>query len=191
MKKERMKPNEFKFTKPLCNAAGGAAGIVIALFVVLGVAAGGGYWAYNKYVKEDPPRTKLASLKIKEELVQFVHDRVSRAMHTNMTSLDDVVVMMDKELKRLQRIGKRFPDQRGIVDPQVKELTKARKRLASTLKEATTAIEKIYVTWLVDRSEGTSQIKAQKGTLTRKLADAIRGESVLIGRIRNNPSATS
>ena len=74
---------------------------------------------------------------------------------------------------------------------QVQELTRARKRLATALKEVTTDIEKIYVTWLVDRSEGTGQIKAQKGTLTRKLADAIRGEQVLISRIRKNPSAAS
>jgi len=186
-----MKPSDFTLTNPLRNAAGGAAGIVIALFVVLGVAAGGGSWVYSKYLKQDPPRTKLASLKVKEELVQFVHDRVSRALHHNMIALDDIVVLMDKEVKRLQRIGKKFPDQRGIVDPQVKALTLARKRLAGTLKESTAAIEKIYVTWLVDRSVGTSQIKSQKGTLTRTLADAIRGESVLISRIRNNPSATS
>ena len=186
-----MRPNGFNRTHPLRNAAGGAAGIVIVLLVVLGVAAGGGYWAYNKYLKQPPPRTKLASLKVKEELVQFVHDRVSRALHTNMTSLDEVVVMMDKELKRLQRIGKQFPEQSEIVDPQVKELTRARKRLATALQEVTAVIEKIYVTWLVDRSVGTSQIKTQKGTLTRKLADAIRGEQVLISRIRNNPSAAS
>ena len=186
-----MKSEYTKFAHPLRNATGGAAAIVIALVVVLGVAAGGGYWAYNKYMKAEPPRTKLASLKVKEELVQFVHDRVSRAMHHNMNALDDIVVMMDKELKRLQRIGKQFPDQRGIVDPQVKALSAARKRLAGALQEVTAAIEKIYVTWLVDRSEGTGLIKAQKGTLTRVLADAIRGEQVLISRIRNNPSATS
>jgi len=178
-------------TNPLRNARGGAAGIVIAVLVVLGVAAGGGYWAYNKYLKKEPPRTKLASLKVKEELVQFVYDRVSRALHYNMVTMDDIVVMMDTEVKRLQRIGKKFPDQSGIIDPQVKELTKARKRLATVLQEVTAAVEKIYVTWLVDRSVGTSQIKAQRGTLTRTLADAIRGEQVLISRIRNNPSAAS
>jgi len=171
--------------------AGGAVGIVIALVLVIAVAAGGGYWAYNKYFKIEPPRTKLASIKVKEELVQFAHDRVSRALHYNLITIDDIVVMMDKELKRLQRIAKKFPDQKGIVDPQIEELTRARKRLATRLKEVTAAVEKIYVTWLVDRSKGTGQINSRKGTLTRKLADAIRGESVLISRIRNNPSSTT
>jgi len=171
--------------------AGGAVGIVIALVLVIAVAAGGGYWAYTKYYKIEPPRTKLASIKVKEELVQFAHDRVSRALHYNLITIDDIVVMMDKELKRLQRIAKKFPDQKGIVDPQIEELTRARKRLATKLKEVTAAVEKIYVTWLVDRSKGTGQINSRKGTLTRKLADAIRGESVLIGRIRTNPDASS
>ncbi len=176
---------------PLRNANGGAASIVIILVLIVGVAAGGGYWAYTTYVKQDPPRVKLTSLKVKAELVQFVHDRVSRALHHNMLALDDIVVMMDKELKRLQRIGKKFPEQNGIIDPQVKELSIARQRLAHVLAETAAEVEKIYVTWLVDRSVGTSQIKSQKGTLTRALADAIRGEKVLISRIRSNPSAAS
>lgn len=170
---------------------GGAAGILIALVLVLAVAAGGGYWAYTNYYKKEPPRTKLASMKVKEELVQFTHDRVSRALHYNLITLDDIVVMMDRELKRLKRIAKKFPDQKGIVDPQIDALAHARERLATTLKEVTASIEKIYVTWLVDPSRGTGQINSRKGTLTRKLADAIRGESVLIGRIRTNPDASS
>jgi len=171
--------------------AGGVAGIVIALVLVLAVAAGGGYWAYNKYYKIEPPRTKLASMKVKEELVQFAYERVSHALHYNLVTIDDIVVMMDKELKRLQRIAKKFPDQKGIVDPQIEELTRSRERLAKAMKEVTAAIEKIYVTWLVDPSKGAGQIKSRKGTLTRKLADAIRGESVLIGRIRVTPDASS
>ena len=185
-----MKFNSLNPGKSMGNA-GGAVGIVIALVLVLALAAGGGYWAYNKYYKIEPPRTKLASMKVKEELVQFTYDRVSRALHYNLITIDDIVVMMDKELKRLQRVSKKFPDQKGIVDPQIEELTRARKRLATVLKEVTAAIEKIYVTWLVDRSKGTGQIKSRKGTLTRRLADAIRGESVLIGRIRTNPDASS
>ena len=185
-----MRFNPLNPGKPMGNA-GGAVGVVIALVLVLAVAAGGGYWAYNKTYKTEPPRTKLTSMKVKEELVQFTHDRVSRALHTNLITLDDIVVMMDKERKRLQRIAKKFPDQKEIVDPQIEALTRARKHLATTLEEVTASIEKIYVTWLVDRSKGTGQIRSCKGTLTRKLADAIRGEAVLISRIRNNPSSTT
>lgn len=176
---------------PILNTGGGAAGVVILLLLALALAGGGGYWAYLNYYKKEPPRTKLVSLKVKEEVVQFAHDRVSRSLHHNMVMLDDIVVMMDQELKRLQRIGKKFPDQNKIIASQKGELTVSRDRLAAVLKEVTARIEKIYVTWLVDRSQGTGLIQSQKGTLTRRLADAIRGEAVLIGRIRNNPSATS
>ena len=102
-----------RFSTPIANAAGGAAGIVIALLLVLAVAGGGGYWAYNRYYKKEPPRTKLASLKVKEEVVQFTHDRVSRALHHNMIALDDIVVMMDKELKRV--FGKRVSNDLPLI----------------------------------------------------------------------------
>jgi stress response protein SCP2 len=189
--KKQMTPERNNPINPINNTAGGAAGVVITLLLLLAVAAGGGYWAYVKYYKVEPPRTKLSSLKVKEELVQFTHDRVSHALHHNMITLDGIVVMMDKELKRLKRIGKKFPDQKAITDTQIEELTAARKNLSVSLKKVTAKLEKIYVTWLVDRSEGTGQIQSQKGTLTRILADAIRGESVLIGRIRSNPLAAS
>jgi hypothetical protein len=186
-----MTPKPHPLTSPFNNAAGGAAGIVVALLLVLALAGGGGYWGYNKYYKKQPLQTKLTSLKVKEELVQFTHDRVSRALYHNLVTLDDIVVMMDKEVKRLQRIGKKFPNQKTIVASQTKELGVARERLAGVMADVTARIEKIYVTWLVNRSEGTGMIRSQKGTLTRLLADAIRGESVLIGRIRTNPDATT
>jgi uncharacterized protein HemX len=189
--KRSMTPRPHPSTSPFNNAAGGAAGIVIALLLVLALAGGGGYWGYHKYYKKKPLRTKLASLKVKEELIRFSRDRVSRALYHNLVTLDDIVVMMDKEMKRLQRIGKKFPNQNTIVASQAKELGVARKRLTGVMADVTASIEKIYVTWLVDRSEGTGMIRSQKGTLTRLLADAIRGESVLVGRIRTNPDPTT
>jgi hypothetical protein len=176
---------------PIRNTSGGAAGILIALVLVLALAGGGGFWAYNKYYKKEPLRSKLSSMKVKAELIRFTHDHVSTALYGNMVLLDDILVMMDKELDRLKRIGKKFPNQRGIVASQIEELKEARERMARILTDVNATIEKMYVTWLVDRSEGTGQIRSQKGTLTRQLADAIRGEAVLIGRIRTNPDAAS
>jgi len=186
-----MTPKPHYHISPINNTNGGAAGILITLVLVLALAGGGGYWAYNKYYKKEPLRTKLASMKVKEELIHFTHDRVSTALYGNMVLLDDIVVMMDKELDRLKRIGKKFPNQRGIVAAQTQELTIAREQMAKVLAEVSAKLEKMYVTWLVDRSEGTGQIRSQKGTLTRQIADAIRGEAVLISRIRTNPDAAS
>lgn len=176
---------------PINNVNGGAVGIVIALMLVLVLAGGGGYWAYKNYYQKAPLQTKLASMKVKEELIRFTHDRVSRALYRNLITLDTVVVMMDKELKRLKRISKKFPNQNGIVTSQTKELSVSRDRLDKSMTDVVAKIEKIYVTWLVDRSKGIGRINSQKGTLTRHLADAIRSEAVLIGRIRSNPDAAS
>ena len=186
-----MTPKPHHHIRPIGNANGGGAGILIALVLVLALAGGGGYLAYTKYYKKEPLRAKLSSLKVKAEQIRFTHDHVSTALYANMVLLDDILVMMDKELDRLKRIGKKFPNQGGIVAAQTKELTIARERLATVLDDVSTKLESMYVTWLVDRAEGTGQIRSQKGTLTRQLADAIRGEAVLISRIRSNPEAAS
>lgn len=190
VKKSMMPKTRFP-NNPLNSAAGGAVGIVIALVLVLALAGGGGYLAYGKYYKKAQLRTKLSSMKMKAELIRFTHDSVSTALYRNMILQDDIVVMMDKELDRLKRIGKKFPNQSGIIASQTQALNDARDRLAKVLADVTTKVEKMYVIWLVDRSNGTGQIKSQKGTLTRQLADAIRGEAVLISRIRTNPEAAS
>ncbi|BBO71680.1 hypothetical protein DSCA_56100 [Desulfosarcina alkanivorans] len=189
--KRSRKPEPHRLTHPFANARGGAVGLAIALVLVLSLAGGGGYLAYNKYLKKTPLKTKLATLKVKEELIRFTHDHVSTALYHNLLVLDDIVAMMDRELKRLQRIGKKFPNQKKIVATQTEELTLARDRLSEVMAGVTAKVEKIYVTWLVDRSEGTGQIRSRKGTLTRQLADAIRGESAIVSRIRTNPDAAS
>jgi hypothetical protein len=153
--------------------------------------AGGGFLAYNTYYQKEPLRSKLATIKVKPELIRFTHDQVSTALYHNMVMLDDILVMMDTELDRLKRIGKKFPNQQRIVASQTEALKKARERMARVLTDVNAALENMYVTWLVNRSEGTGQIRSQKGTLTRQLADAIRGEAVLISRIRTNTEAKS
>ena len=186
-----MAPRPHPPISPINNTSGRAVGILIALVLVLALAGGGGFLAYDKYFKKEPLRSKLASMKVKGELIRFTHDRVSKALYHNMVMLDDILVMMDTELDRLKRIGKKFPNQRGIIASQTEELRKARERMARILTDVNTTLEKIYVTWLVNRSEGIGQIRSQKGTLTRQVADAIRGEAVLISRIRTNPDAAS
>lgn len=175
---------------PLCNSRGKARGIVVAL-ILAAILAGGGYWFYHTTYRKAPLQPKLYSLKINKSLIHFTHDHVSTALYHNLIMTDDIVVMMDKELKRLKRIEKKFPNQRGIVSAQTEDLEASRRRMATALADTTANIEKIYVTWLVDRPAGTGLINSQKGTLTRHLADAIRGEAVLIGRIRSNSDAAS
>jgi hypothetical protein len=173
------------------NSSGSAAGILIALVLVLALAGGGGFWAYTNYFKKKPLQTKLSSHKVKEEVVRFTNDYVSRALYHNLITIDDIVSMMNKELKRLKRLGSKFPNQSSIITTQTKELNTARDKLSKAMSEVTAALEKMYVIWMVDRARGISEINAQKGTLTQQLADAIRNESVLIGRIRSNPEAAS
>ena len=189
--KKSMAPKLHRPISPINKSRGGALGIIIALVLVLALAGGGGFWAYDKHFKKEPLRSKLASMKVKAELIRFTHDQVSTALYGNMVLLDDILVMVDAELDRLKRIGKKFPNQRGIVTSQTEALKAARERMARVLSEVNATLEKMYVTWLVDRTEGPGQIRSQKGTLTRQLADAIRGEALLIGRIRTNPDAAS
>ena len=178
-------------TRILANARGGGALRIVAILLLLALLGGAGYWAYGTFYKKEPLRTRLTTVKMREEVIRFTRDSVSTALYHNMITLDGIVAMMDRELKRLQRIGRQFPNQSGIVKAQIDQLETARHDLFVVLTDVTAAIETLYVTWLVDRSGGNGLVNARKGTLTRQLADAIRNETVLISRIRNNPDAAA
>ena len=175
----------------LNNTRGGAAGILIVLILLLAAAGGGGFFAYTKYYKKEPLRTSLGAVKMKPEIIRFIHDTVSPALYQNLITIDDIIVMMNKERDRLKRIAKQFPDQVAIIDSQTRSLTESHDRLAATLSDTAASIEKMYVTWLVDRTNGRAQINTQRGTLTRRLADAIREESNLVSRLRANPDVAT
>ncbi len=179
------------FLYPVGNARGGALVLLIVLVLILAGAGGGGYWAYNKYLKPKPMRTKLVSQKVKEEVVKFTKDYVSQTLYTNLLTVDDAVVMMDKELKRLGRIATKFPDQNKIIATETDTLTKSRKKLFAALKQTTAALEKIYVIWLVDPKRAGEEIKAQRSGLSQHLANIFKEEAPLISRIRSNPQAAS
>ena len=175
----------------LANARGGTALRIVAIILALALIAGGGYWAYATFYQKEPLRTRLTTVKMRQEVIRFTHDTVSSALYQNMVTLDDIVAMMDRELRRLQRIGRQFPNQSGIVTAQIGQLEAARRDLFTALSDVTAVIETLYVTWLVDRFRGTGLVNAQRRTLTRQLADAIRNQAVLIGRIRSNPDAAA
>ncbi len=189
--KQRMRSIVEHPIRIIANARGGGALRIVAILLAVALLGGAGYWAYGTLCKQEPLRTRLTTVKMREEVIRFTRDSVSTALYHNMITLDDIVAMMDRELKRLQRIGRQFPNQSGIVNTQMEQMKAARHDLFAVLTDVTAAIETLYVTWLVDRSVGTGQVNARKGTLTRQLADAIRNETVLIGRIRSNPDAAA
>ncbi len=179
------------YPHPMKNASGGAVFVIVLLLVFMSILGGGGYVAYTKFIKKPPLQTKLACVKIKPELVQFSHDLISPILYNNMVMMDDILVMMDKELDRLKRIEKKYPNQAKIVTPQIEELSAARDRLGEALERVTAKIEKIYVTWLVNQRDGAVQIRENRSLLTNQLAETIRDEAMLIGRVRKNKDATS
>ena len=177
--------------QPVRNTKGGAVFIILLVTLFVAATAGGGYFAYTKWIRKPPLKTKLATIPLKKELIQFSNDTISPALYHNMVMIDEMLVTMEKELDRLKRIGKQFPNQKGVVSPRISALEEACKRLSTVLSEAAGRIEKMYVAWLVDRKEGFNQIRDQKGSLTQGLAEAIRNEAGLVGRIKNNPEAHS
>ena len=184
-------PKRSDHPHPMKNSDGGAVFVIVLLLVFMSILGGGGYFAYTKFIKKPPLQNKLACVKIKPELIRFSHDVISPIFYNNMVMLDDIVVMMDEELDRLKRIEKKYPNQAKIITPQIEEFSASRNRLNKALEQVAAKIEKIYVTWLVNQKDGALLIRENRSLLTNQLAEAIRGEAMLIGRVRKNKDTTS
>ncbi len=155
------------------NQKGGAAGIFITLLLVFSLLGGGGFFAYKKFFSAEKTRKALSSVKMKEEIILFTHKNMP-IVYRHLIALDDTIALIDKELNRFKKIGKKFPGQNAIVTAEAEALNTMKKQLTNKMSAVSNTIETIYVTWLVNRKKGLITIKEQRRNLSKTLMEADR-----------------
>ncbi len=164
------------------NQSGKALVTLMIVLTVLAMLGGGGYWAYEHYFQEKP-RLKLGSVKVKPEVMDFVY-RYMPKVHSLVISLDDDIVLMDSETKRLTSIAKKFPDQTKLVNGQLELIKKTRATVAETLNYTMGRIQTIYVTWLIDPVRGKRALAEDRRDLIRKMLTVRKSSGRLLARLR-------
>ncbi len=164
------------------NRDGGIVVLLAVVILVLAGLAGGGYWAYGKYFQAKP-RLKLATAKVKPEVMQFTYRFMPKA-HAMIILLDDDIALMDSEIKRLASIAKKFPLQKDLVSQQLKLIEETRSKAASSLDAVLAEINTIYVTWLIDPIRGKRTLADKRLDLIKSMAATRRSSARLMARLR-------
>jgi len=170
------------------NKDGGIMVLLVIVILVFAGLGGGAYWAYGKYFRTEP-RLGLATAKVKPEVMQFVYRFLPKA-HALIISLDDDIALMDSETKRLEKLAKKFPRQKELIDRQLKLIAETRSRTAAGLEAVLTEIQTIYVTWLIDPVRGKRALADKRRDLIKSMAAVRKSSGRLMARLRATAQRT-
>ncbi len=166
------------------NVEGGILVVLVISILTLAGLAGGGYWAYGKYF-QTKPRLKLNSVKVKPEVMEFLYRFIPKA-HALAVVLDDDITLMDSEIKRLEAIAKKFPEQKALISEQLQRIEKTRRKTAAELNSALEQINTIYVSWLIDPIRGKKVLLKKRLDLIKSMAALRKSSAKLMARLRAN-----
>jgi hypothetical protein len=108
--------------------------------------------------KNGQPQLDLTKLQLKEDIITFTFSKVPK-IYSGLVKLDSEIDLIDKELDRLKEIEAEFPKQKNIIITERNNWQKVKKNLHSSLSNLEKAVEKIYVTHLVNKNKGVELIK--------------------------------
>ncbi len=175
---------------------------IVVMILVLLLVAGGGYFAYTKFFagkdkSEDGaeatvPQESMRNLKelpmlttkFTEELLGFTYEKLP-PLYALMVQLNDEIVMIDKELVRVEEIRQKFPDQESIIQREVTQWNRARSTLVKSLEMLEKEIEKFYVTSLVNVAKGESEISTKQVNVAGRVNNALTSAATMIERLKS------
>jgi flagellar basal body-associated protein FliL len=164
------------------NAKGFSAVLLIVLLLVVGVLAAGGYISWQIYSKSTQPRASLVGAKVKPDLLAFTHRQLP-TLYPKVIALDDTIALINGEIDRLAGIAKQYPAQKTLLSEETQRLTTIKSELGEALSSTLAATETIYVTYLMNPSQGLQAIKKERTILRRQPTAALRKHAALYRRL--------
>ena len=126
--------------------------------------------------KNNQPKLDLSKLQLKKDIIAFTFSKVPK-IYSGLVKLDGEIVLIDKELERLKEIEAEFPNQKQIVITERNNWKKVKKDLHSSLSNLEKEVEKIYVTHLVNKENGTELINKNMKPLVDTINKALEASS--------------
>lgn len=110
----------------------------------------------------------LSKVKIAEPLVRFSSQRLPE-IYERLAGLNEEILLIEKEIARIQEIEKAFPGQKKVTSSEVKIWDKTRKGLEKSLLNLEKNIELFYVAYRVNIEKGEKLMESKEKELTRSV----------------------
>ncbi len=140
---------------------------LIILGVILGVFAGGGFFAYKKFLTPHNKNIKIYTpikfkyISLPNEILKFTFNYLP-GLYTSFINFDRETFLVDQEIERIKKIAKRYPLDKNIADKEMRIWVKARDKVIKNFKKIQDKTEAIYVLFQVNKKQGIEQINAEK-----------------------------
>lgn len=150
-------------------------------FLTIVLLAGGGAAAYYFYFTDKPGEIEKSGLS--KEILVFTFNFMP-AVHTDIKSLNDEIIITEKEIERIKEIEKTYPDQEKITTSEKKIWDKNLLTLTTFLVKQEKEIKDIYVSYQVNKETGQKLIDEKKEALATASTEVITPSTVLTEKIR-------
>lgn len=133
--------------------------------------------------KGGPPHPVLLKVNLNEAIILFTFQRLPQT-YSGLVRLNDEIILIDKELGRLQEVEAQFPRQKTIISSERSNWVRVQRGLYAAVAKLEKVIEKIYVTHLVNADRGKELIEQNAQSLRAEVKEALDASVPHTGRLK-------
>jgi len=152
--------------------------LVVALTVAAAMVAAEGL-SRKKMVASEA----LTKVRLNPDILSFAYQTMPN-IYRGLVGCNDQILLIDKELQRLTDIESEFPRQKVIIDAERANWTSLQKTLFTVLSRVEKAVEKIYVTHLINPDRGKVLVEKEETPLMEAVNKALDASEPKIRRLR-------
>lgn len=154
---------------------------IIIILICLAVIGGGGFAGYLFFFN-----TKggvLPHVNLDTAVMAYTYSHMPD-VYTELDSLNTDILLIDKEIARIQAIAKKYPDQQKITDAQIKQWESILKEHNKAIDAMEKTISEIYVSYRVDPQTGETLIQENKNDLIQTARDALNAAKPMTDKLK-------
>ena len=147
--------------------------ILIGLILVAALMAGG-WFIYTTYIQSDYPKKELSHVNLDDPVLRFTWEKIPD-VYFNLVSANEAMVLMEAEINRINKVGKKYPRQKKIVASERKRWEKNAAKLKGQLLKFQGQTEALYVTFRVNPEKGRAAILEKSRDLGTSMTEVMVG----------------
>lgn len=162
----------------------------IFLFFIILLLGGGGYAGYSFFFaqKENKPvyaKKKLEHITLPDEMLRFTFDHFL-PLYQAFLAFNSEVILLDKEIQRIDDVGQKYPEQMKIADREKKVWEKSKDALLKAFSKIEKPIREIYVLYQVNPDQGKDMASEKSPELIQSAEEALAAAREQTDKLRQS-----